>query len=118
MRNAPKSNVVFVILGSLGLLSALMYYVQMQNHDNLKRKLYSQVTENLGPKNGGSQYTEDLFDVVYGRYVDQYKQNNPKEANRHISKQKMMADPQFLSICKQVGWEDGVCMCVYWSMAG
>ena len=102
MRNAPKSNVLFVILGALSLFSILMYYVQIQNHDNLKKKLYSQVIENLGPKNGGTEYTSDLFDVVTERYNEQYKLNNPKDVNKHISKQKMMSDPMFLTISKQV----------------
>jgi hypothetical protein len=104
MRNMPKSNVLVVLTVVLLLLSVLLWHVQMQNHDQVKEKLRKAVMENLGPKNGGSQYTADLFDVCTERFQEAHKAENAgkKGEVKHISKAKMLGEPLFAKVVKQV----------------
>jgi len=105
MRNMPKSNVFVVLTVVLLLLSALLWQVQMQNHNEVKNKLRSAVMENLGPKNGGSEYTASLFQVCMDRFQEAYKadQTNKKKGEvKHVGKSKMMADPLFEKVVADV----------------
>jgi hypothetical protein len=112
MRNMPKSNVVVVILVVLSLLSALMYYVQLQNYLETKKYLLNAVLNNLGPNNGGSEYTADLFKELSCKYNDNVRtvaankggsatKRNHRDNAGPVPKSRMLEDPEFTKLAKE-----------------
>ena len=86
-----------------------------ENSENAKKHLKNAVLNNLGPKNGGSKYTLDLFEVVATQYNEDmklkveghpqsHKQEKHHNRNRHqhIGKSKMMEDPYFETVVQRV----------------
>lgn len=107
MRNAPKSSVFVVLTVVLLLLSILLWHVQMQNHNQVKEKLKAAVLENLGPKNGGSEYTASLFEVCAERFQEAYQadpshRSGKKSEIKHIGKKQMLTEPLFAQVVSQV----------------
>ena len=111
MRNMPKSNVLVVAFAVLSLLTVLLHYVQLQNHEGVKRYLKNAILNNLGPRNGGSKYTLDLFEVISARYQNEYcgdkggkgaKGRHHHREHQKVGKSKMMHDPLFETLVNKI----------------
>lgn len=114
MRSMPKASVGIVFAGVLVLLSVLLYYVQLNNYNEAKKYLENAILKNLGPKNGGSKYTVDLFDSISEKYnakvlaiksASTTKNANKKSKhpnNQKVSKSVMLEDPMFHELVKEV----------------
>lgn len=110
MRNAPNANVGVVILGVLLVLSAIMYHSQKQKYQEAVDFLLDAVLKNLGPRNGGTEYTQNLFNVIAAEYNEQVRakaeakalaegKSVKKAANvGNVPKARMLEDPLFVEI--------------------
>ena len=112
MRSMPKVGLGVVAVGVLAFLSVVLYYVQLNNYKGAKKYLEDAVLKNLGPKNGGSKYTVDLFDSIADKYNSKILEDKPdaKNSNKRskhpnnqkVSKSKMLEDPAFHQLVKEV----------------
>ena len=57
LKNLPQTNVWFVLLVALGLVSWLVYVVQQQNHQRAVKYLRLATLHKLDPEEGGSPLT-------------------------------------------------------------
>lgn len=101
MKDIPKSDVGIVVAGVVILISVLMYVIQSQRYQDVVKKLKIGTLNNLGPKNGGSKYTLDLYRKAVDRYEAKIKEKDKekdydkgnKGKDKHLSK--MRFDPLF-----------------------
>lgn len=105
MRSMPKASIATVVIGVLVFLSAILYYVQLNNYRETKKYLEDAVLKNLGPKNGGSKYTVDLFESIAEKYNQQVQQSkdlitsSKKKAKKaKVAKASMLEDPMFRAL--------------------
>jgi hypothetical protein len=98
-----------VVAGVVILISALMYSVQSQRYQDVVRKLKISTLNNLGPKNGGSKHTLELYRRAVERYETKKKidDKDTKEKDKKINKEKiklgkMKSDPLFESCVNEV----------------
>ncbi|KAJ1430983.1 hypothetical protein B484DRAFT_448583 [Ochromonadaceae sp. CCMP2298] len=97
----PKSDVRVVIFFVLLLVSWFFHTIQQSKHDRYVKYLTHATANNLGLKHGGSKQTLEL----YRRTAERYEENAKKlkaSGDKSAGKVKMMKDPLFLEIVKEV----------------
>lgn len=101
LKDLPKSNAVVILFITSLLISWLLYTIQYQKWERAIKYLKTATINNLGPKNGGTRDTLDL----YKRSVDLYDAH-VREArgagDRNAGKLKMNKDPAFEKIVESL----------------
>lgn len=76
MQNLPKSDVRLVITIAVLLLSFLLRNIQFQKYERAVKFLKTATLGNLGPKNGGTKQTQELYKRATERYENYLKEGN------------------------------------------
>ena len=76
----PKSDVRVVLLAVIALISWLLHVMQSQRYERVVKRLSEATLNNLGPKNGGSKETMDLYKRaadLYDEHIKECKHHRP-----------------------------------------
>lgn len=72
----PKTDVRLVVIALIALISWVLHTAQMQRYNRVVKRLTEATLNNLGPKNGGSRETMDLYKRATELYDAHIKECN------------------------------------------
>lgn len=104
-RNLPKSDARLVIFLVILLISWFIHTVKYQRYVKVVKFLANSAQHNLGPKNGGSVQTQELYNRATEAYEVWRNKDLSSDDKVTINKSKMLKDPQFAKIVLELAYE-------------